>query len=108
MCIDAYVTIRSYVLCVHSLITYLQLAKMSVMYESAHDGITFHLLEMSSIIPPNQNHFEYSHKVHFQSFFRENIRNFMELHNGKKSVWKLRVNGIISVTGTRVNIYQIS
>ena len=49
VCIDACVTIRSYVLCVHSLITRLQVKKMSVMYESAHDAITFHLLEMSSI-----------------------------------------------------------
>ena len=57
MCIDAYVTIRSYVLCVHSLITRLQLKKMSVMYESAHDAITFHLLEMSSITTPNQKQF---------------------------------------------------
>ena len=53
VCIDAYVTIHSYVLCVHSLITRLQLKKMSVMYESAHDAITFHLLEMSSITTPN-------------------------------------------------------
>ena len=57
MCIDAYVTIRSYVLCVHSLITRLQPKKMSVMYEPAHDAITFHLLEMSSITTPNQKQF---------------------------------------------------
>ena len=24
----------------------------------------------------------------------------------KKKIWKLRVNGIVSVTGTRVNVYQ--
>ena len=58
LCIDAYVTILSYVLvCVLSLITRLQLKKMSVMYESAHDTITFHLLEMSSITIPNQKQF---------------------------------------------------
>ena len=57
VCIDAYVMIRSYVLCVHSLITRLQLKKMSVMYESAHDAVTFHLLEMSSITTPNQKLF---------------------------------------------------
>ena len=34
-------TICSYVLCVHSLITCMQLKKMSVMYESVHDAITF-------------------------------------------------------------------
>ena len=41
VCIDAYVTICRYVVCVHSLITRLQLKKMSVMYESEHDAITF-------------------------------------------------------------------
>ena len=39
--------------CVHSLITRLQLKKMSVMYESAHVAITFKLLEISSIATPN-------------------------------------------------------
>ena len=56
VCIDAYVTIRSFCLvCVHSLITRLQLKKMSVMYmyESAHVAITFQLLEISSIATPN-------------------------------------------------------
>ena len=54
MCIDAYVTICSYVLCV---ITCLQLKKMSVMNASSHDAITFRLLEMSSITTPNQKQF---------------------------------------------------
>ena len=58
MCIDAYVTFRSYVLCVHSLITRLQLKKKSVMYESVHDAITFHLLQMRSITTPNQKQFQ--------------------------------------------------
>ena len=31
---------------------------MSVMYESAHDAITFQLLEMSSITTPNQKQFQ--------------------------------------------------
>ena len=54
VCIDAYVTIRSYVfVCVHSLITRLQLKKMSVMYESAHVAITLQLLEISSMATPN-------------------------------------------------------
>ena len=57
MCIDAYVTNHSNVLCVHSLITRLQLKKMSVMYEFAHVAITFQLLEMSSIKTPNQKQF---------------------------------------------------
>ena len=51
MCIDAYMMIDSYV---NSLSTHLQLKKMSVMYESVHVEITFHLLEISSITTPNQ------------------------------------------------------
>ena len=39
---------------VNSFITHLQLKKMSVIYQSAHVAITFHLLEMSSITTPNQ------------------------------------------------------
>ena len=57
MCIDAYVTIHSNVLCVHSLITRLQQKKMFVMYESASDPITLHLHEMSFITTPNQKQF---------------------------------------------------
>ena len=38
----------------------------------------------------------------------ENIGGFTDLHNEKKSIWKFRVNGIVSVFGTRVNVYQIS
>ena len=86
----------SYVLCVHSLITHLQLKKMSVMYESAHNAITFYFLEMSSITTPNQKQFSNIRTRYiFQSFFRENVCDFTELHTWKKSVWKLRVNGII-------------
>ena len=39
--------------CVNSLITHLQLQKMSIIYQSVHVTITFQLLEMSSIIIPN-------------------------------------------------------
>ena len=39
--------------CVHPLITRLQLKKMSVMYESAHVAITFQLLEIISIATSN-------------------------------------------------------
>ena len=42
----------------------------------------------------------------FQRFFRENIGDFTDLHNEKKSIWKLRLNGTVSVTGTRVNVYE--
>ena len=78
---------------------------MSVMNQSAHVASTFQLLEMSSLTTTNQ--FEYSHKVHFsKSFSRKNIGDFTDLHNEKK-IWKFRVNDILSVTGTRVNVYQI-
>ena len=39
---------------VNSLITHLQLKKMSVINQSGHVAITFQLLEMSSITTPNQ------------------------------------------------------
>ena len=81
---------------------------MSVMYEYAHDAIPFHLLEMSFITTPNQNYFKYLHKVHFSKFFREHTSNLAELRNGKQSVLKLPVNGIVLVTRTRVILYQIS
>ena len=105
VCIDVYVTIGSYVLCVHLLGTRWQLKKM---YESVHDA-HFHLLEISSITIPNQKQYRtFAQGTFFKGFFRENIGNFTELHNGNKSISKLRVNGIVSVTGTRVNVYQIS
>ena len=44
---------------------------MSVMYESAHDTITFQLLEMSSITTPNQKQFRiFAQGTFFKSFFR--------------------------------------
>ena len=69
MCIDAYVTFRSYVLCVHTLITSLQLKKMSVMYESVHDAVTFLLLEISLITTPNHKQFRIFAKGTFFNFF---------------------------------------
>ena len=77
---------------------------MTVIYESAHDAITLQLLEMSSITTPNQKQFRiFVQGTFFKGFLRENIDNL----NDKKSIWKLRVNGIVSVTGTRVNDFQI-
>ena len=70
-------------MCVHLLITRLQLKKMSAMYESAHVAITFQLLEISSNATPNWKQFEYSQKVHFSKGFRENIGDFTDLHNKK-------------------------
>ena len=96
-------------MCVHSFITRLQLKKMSIIYESGHDAITFQLLEMSAITTPNQKQFRiFTQGTFFKGFFRENIGDFTELHTEKKSIWNLRVNGIISVTRTRVKLYQIS
>ena len=43
----------------------------------------------------------------FKGFLRENNGDFTDLQNEKKSIWKFRVNGIVWVTGTRVNVYQI-
>ena len=72
-------------MCVHSLITRLQLKKMSVMYESAHVAITFQLLEISSIATPNWKQFRiFAQGTFFQVFFRGNIGDFTDLHNEKK------------------------
>ena len=72
------------IVCVHSLITCLQLKKMSVMYESAHDAITFHLLKMSSISEHNQKQFWiFAQGTFFKGYFMENIGDFTELHNEK-------------------------
>ena len=58
---------------------------MSVMYQSVHDTITFHLPEMSSITTPNQKQFRiFAQGTFFKGFFRENIGDFKELHNEKK------------------------
>ena len=85
---------------------------MSVMDESAHDAINFiilDLLEMSSITTHNQKQFRIlAQGTFFKGFFRENFGHFTELHNEKNLIWDLRVNGIISITVTRVNVYQIS
>ena len=56
---------------------------MSVMYESAHDAITFQLLEMSSVTTPNQKQFRIFIQGTFSKVFRENIGDFTELHNEK-------------------------
>ena len=60
---------------VNSLITHLQLKKMSVMYQSVHVAITFQLLEMSSITTHNQTISNirtryWFFKVKYQRFYR--------------------------------------
>ena len=58
---------------------------------------------------PTRNNFKiFAQDTFFKGFFRENIGDFTDLHNEKKSIWKLRVNKIVSITGTRVNDYRIS
>ena len=88
---------------VNSLITHLQLKKMSVIYQSAHVAITFQLLEMSSITTPNQT---ISNIRTRYKFFKGNISDFTNLNNENNQIWKFCVNGIVSVIGTRVNVYQ--
>ena len=63
-------------LCVHSLITRLQLKEMSVMYQSAHDAITFQLLDMSSITTPNQKQFRIFAQGTFFKGFYDKYRRF--------------------------------
>ena len=107
MCIDAYVTIRSYVLCVHSLITSLQLKKISVMYESAHDTITFQFPFTSNEFYHNtqpETIWNIRTRYIFKGFLVYGLRSCIM----EKISLKLRVNGIVSVTGTHVNVYQIS
>ena len=64
--------------------------------------ITFQLLEMSSITTPNQTVSNVRTRYIFSFSFLKNID-----HN-EKSIWKVRVNGIVSVTGFRLHVYQIS
>ena len=57
---------------------------MSVMFKSAHDAITFQLLEMSSITTLNQKQYRiFAQGTFFKGFFKENIGDFMELHDEK-------------------------
>ena len=80
---------------------------MSVMYESGHDAITFHLLEMSSMTDTTTDQKQF--RIFAQgTFFKRVLGDFTELHNEKKSIWKLCVKGIVSVTGICVNVNQIS
>ena len=81
---------------------------MSVMYESAHVAITFQLLEMSSITSPNKKQFRTFAQDTLFKWFLGKILAILPTCIMKKKIWKLRVKGIVSVTGTRVNVYQIS
>ena len=107
MCIDAYIRIGSYVLCVSSLITHLQLRKMSVIYKSVHVEIVFQLLEMSSITTPNQTISNVYTRYIFQRvfFFYEKISAILSICIMKKSILKFCVNGIVSVTELCVYLY---
>ena len=93
---------------VHSLITCLQLKKMSVMYESAYVAITFQLLKMSSITTPNQKQFRIFAQGTFIKGFLGEISVILPICIIKKINLEVTFNRTVSVTGTRVNIYQIS
>ena len=57
---------------------------MSVKYESAHDAITFHFFEMSSITTRNQKQIRiFAQGTFFKGYFTENIGDFTELHYEK-------------------------
>ena len=82
---------------------------MSVMYESAHVAITFQLLEISSIATQNQKQFRiFAQGTFFQSFLGKISAILSICIMKKNSIWKLRLNGTVLVTGSRVNVYQIS
>ena len=60
---------------------------------------------MSSITTPNQLISNICIRYIFQGVFvRKNIGDFTNLHNKKNKILKFRVNGIVSVSGTRVNV----
>ena len=75
---------------------------------SAHDAITFQLLEMSSITTPNQKQFQiFTQGTLFKGFLGK-ISAILGSCIIKKSIWKLHVNRIVLVTGTGENVYGIS
>ena len=94
---------------VNSLIKHLQLKNVGNLPVCTCCIITFQLLEMSSITTLNQTISNIHTRYIFQRYFyTKNIGDFTDLHNEKNQIWKFRVNGIVSVIGTRVNFYQIS
>ena len=82
---------------------------MSVMYESAHDAITFAITwnEFYHSTQPDTIS-NIRTKYIFQTVLSGNICDLTELHNEKNPIWKLHVNRIVSVTGILVNVCQIS
>ena len=75
-----------------SLITHLQLKKMSVINQSAHVAITLQLLEMSSITTPNQTISNF--RTRFK-FFKVNISEFTYLNNERNQIWKFCANELV-------------
>ena len=73
-------------MCVHSLITRLQLKKMSVMEESAHVAITFQLLEMSTITTPSQKQLRIFAQGTFFKWFLGNILAILPIRIMKKKI----------------------
>ena len=83
--------------CFNSLITLLQLLKMSVMNESVQVAIPFKFYHNTQ--PKN---FKCLHKVHFSKSFLGKLLVFLPICIMKKSIWKFSVNRIVSVTGLHV------
>ena len=63
--------------------------------------------EISSITTPNQTILIILTRYIFQRVFLGIISAILPICIMKKINWKFRVNGIISVIGTRVKVYQI-
>ena len=82
---------------------------MSLMYESAHVAITLQLLENEFYHNTQPETISNICTRYIFKWFLVKISAILPICKmKKKSIWKLRVNGIVSVTGTRVNVYQIS
>ena len=80
-----------------------------VMYKSAHDAIPFQLLEISSITTPNHKQYGiFVQGTFFKGFLGKILAILWSCIMKKILIWKLSVNGIVLVIGTRVNVYQIS
>ena len=52
-------------------------------------------MDTASVILAEESTTTTTQGTFFKGFFRENIGDFTELHNEKKSIWKLRVNRIL-------------
>ena len=91
---------------VNSLITHLQLKKISVMYESAHVAITFQLLEMSSITTSNHTVSNIRTRFIFQRVFLRKISAILPICITQKINLEVSCNRN-RVTRSRVNLIHL-